>query len=409
MVIMFHFFRAFRGQPHLAQLSVTLFGAVEDLIHFVLLFLVLFVNFAFAGLVLWGSQLHAWSTAERALYSTFKAMLGDIDLDSMYKVSPVATLTWFWFFYTIMVMLLLNFLLAMTFDHYRMVKSRAGSRLGLIAQLKYAGKGAWYKGFDFVDKIRRLWNPDRNEPSRGEAIQKLLEICGYSESECQSAMTSSLGAKLIRKERERLVFAGSVLPETTALASSNAAGDMKDMGFDQDYVDWIQKEAVHYSERELDMEEMRESQLRELVALAEAEMSMMRDRLAFLRQRGGQRFTFMEEQMESLEKAVHGSLGELAGIAHDAGVPDGSGLGDHIPARAMDSFGCLGGDKALADYADDVQNAGIERVLYHYAPVIQERVDAAPPGQDAMAPWTQASRAVQQRNKSATRLYGKPS
>merc|ERR1740127_428477 len=62
IVLTMQFFKVLRGQPKLAQLAKVLWLASEDLLHFVSIFALVFLTFAFAGFMIFGLRMESWST-----------------------------------------------------------------------------------------------------------------------------------------------------------------------------------------------------------------------------------------------------------------------------------------------------------------------------------------------------------
>lgn len=61
VVIMFRFFKGFRGQPRIAVLLETFAIASVDFAHFFVIFLVVFLNYAVAGYVVYGIYLEEFA------------------------------------------------------------------------------------------------------------------------------------------------------------------------------------------------------------------------------------------------------------------------------------------------------------------------------------------------------------
>lgn len=122
ILLLLRFFRAFEGQPRLAIIEKTLTSAWVDTIHFLIIFFVVFCNFALGGYLLFGFEVPDWYTADRAINSSFRALMGDFDYGSMYRVSPICSALWFWLYMILMFLILLNMFLAIIMDTYMDVK-----------------------------------------------------------------------------------------------------------------------------------------------------------------------------------------------------------------------------------------------------------------------------------------------
>lgn len=144
VILMLRFFKSFQGQPRLAQISKTMFTWLWDIVHWLIIFVVIFLNFAIGGHILFGSMLKEWSTIWYAINTSFKALMGDFDFSWMYDVWPITATIWFWAFMIITVFILLNLLLWIIFDHYMMIKDKWGKSVGLGAQIgQWLGEQEW--------------------------------------------------------------------------------------------------------------------------------------------------------------------------------------------------------------------------------------------------------------------------
>merc|ERR1719428_2199384 len=90
MVLMLRFFKSFQGQPRLAEMNNTLKGAFQDIIHFLIIFLLMFLSFALGGYILFGNMLHEWSSLLRSINVSFQALMGRADFDRMYEIAPIS-------------------------------------------------------------------------------------------------------------------------------------------------------------------------------------------------------------------------------------------------------------------------------------------------------------------------------
>mmetsp|Transcript_116090 Transcript_116090/g.328511 ORF Transcript_116090/g.328511 Transcript_116090/m.328511 type:complete len:995 (-) Transcript_116090:110-3094(-) len=344
LVLTLQFFKVFRGQPKLAQLSYVMLNAAEDMLHFIFVFLSIFLNFAFSGFMIFGLHLDEWSTPMQALNSSFRTLLGDVALTEMYEVAPVSTIMWMSMFVTVLICVAFNLLLAMVLDHYTIIKAEAGSSVGFYTQLKLAIKDSW-ANCKCYDVLRCLCfcfpcicKRRSSAKSPAEIIDILMDACGYSTDDRQLVRSSVLGPKLQRRGMDRLMFTGQSLDGRRA--NELGGPDMIEAGADGDYVDDLQEKATAHSLREADPEDMKANQLRELVAKAEAGMLQMHDRLeqSQLNLKGST--DGMVRQLQLVEQLVHLALKEIALIADSAGVPDRFEIPRGMPmAKATEHMG----------------------------------------------------------------------
>eukprot|EP00927_Polykrikos_kofoidii_P038495 TRINITY_DN32874_c0_g1_i1.p1 TRINITY_DN32874_c0_g1~~TRINITY_DN32874_c0_g1_i1.p1 ORF type:complete len:959 (+),score=163.07 TRINITY_DN32874_c0_g1_i1:79-2877(+) len=327
-VLTLQFFRVFRGQPKLAQLSFVLMSAAEDLLHFLVLFLVFLLNFAFSGFMIYGLELEDWCTPLRAVTTSLKTLMGDTDLERMYEVAPVSTVAWFVLFLACLTFTILNLLLAMIFDRYTLVKASAGAVTGLVQQTKLFLRDT-RKRCKCRDFFEFLCSPcfkfgccRRREDMRSsdEMLEELMFQCEFGQKDRRLVRGSVLGPKFQRKLAETKMFTGEAMAATAANEPSGP--DLLKMNLDQDYVDVLVEEALKYSQAEADPNDLKTAQLRELVARAEADIAAMQERILVCQERCKFSLAGMMKQLQQVEVLVHNSLAELVLVAYSAGVAD---------------------------------------------------------------------------------------
>merc|ERR1719316_448032 len=101
---------------------MTLKEAAFDLSHFLIVFMIIFFNYALGGHLLFGGGLQQWSKLDLAVGSTFRALVGDFAFEEMQTVAPLSSLLWFWTFMLLVGLVMLNMLLALVLDVYSSVK-----------------------------------------------------------------------------------------------------------------------------------------------------------------------------------------------------------------------------------------------------------------------------------------------
>jgi uncharacterized membrane protein YeiB len=109
-------------------------NAAIDILHFLFVFGVIFVCYAIAGMVVFGSQLHEFSAFHFAVFTSFKTLMGDFDFGGLFAVSKPAAMIWFWSFNILVLLVMLNMLLAIVMDQYTAVKGNAQDATTLVAQ-----------------------------------------------------------------------------------------------------------------------------------------------------------------------------------------------------------------------------------------------------------------------------------
>ena len=323
LVIATQFSKIFAGQPKLAQLMSAFTHASEDLLHFCLLFVVLFLSFAIGGFMIWGMIMEEWSTPGKAVNSSLRALMGEVNLEEMYRYAPIGTLVWYGSFFVSIVVITLNLLVAMVYDHYTIIKSRAGSVAGVVEQLHWVSQdmAARLKGKSLWVKLTCCLRRHEKIPQHRDLLEHFMEKANLPTFERKAINSSVLGAKWTKKERERQLFSGQAIPETDE--QQPMLPDLDEVDIDADYADALAAHAKEYADAGYDPEDARVSQLRQLVAAAEDEIVDMRLRLQSCAEYTRQSMHGLTRRVDSLEQLVHSTLAELVTIANEAGVPTG--------------------------------------------------------------------------------------
>lgn len=315
-------FKIFRGQPKLAQLATIVAHAAMDLVHFLFFFVIVLFNFAYCGYMIFGLQLADWSTADKAINSSARAMIGDLNVAAMYSVAPVSTMVWYFFLIIAMTLMMFNLILAMTLDHYQSVKASCGSNTGIVLQLRLMVK-------DQIDRLRdKSWlycltcccRRHDSIPSLNNLLEEFMSRSRLPEKEKAGIRSGVLGAKFFRKEREQDVFSGVAAERITELGEPVDV-DMLEMKLDLDYGSHLSEGCLSHASHEYDPEDAKLAQLRQLVNIAEDAILNMNTRLEKCDAYATGNVQTLSTQLMSLETLVHGCLQELVIIAGQAGVP----------------------------------------------------------------------------------------
>lgn len=158
MIVMLRLFKSFAAQPRLAVVTATLTHAGQDMLHFFIVFMSVYVCMAVNSVLFFGQDVEEFSTIDRAIHTCFRAMFGDWDWPSMQEIGRVQAGVWFWIFMMIMVIILLNMLLAILMDAYTAVKESAANAQTLIQQIKEMDRRRkQYKRGERV-RLTDVWN-----------------------------------------------------------------------------------------------------------------------------------------------------------------------------------------------------------------------------------------------------------
>lgn len=148
LFIALRLFKAFGSQPRLAVVTQTLKKAWVDLVHFGIIFCSVFFTYTVAAVVLFGREVHSFTTLFRAMITCFRAMFGDFDWDELRLVGRSDAFLWFLPFMVIIVLVLLNMLIAIVMDAYDEVIAGLDHEDGMLVMMKKAYRqklSAWRK------------------------------------------------------------------------------------------------------------------------------------------------------------------------------------------------------------------------------------------------------------------------
>lgn len=164
LIIILRLFKAYSAQPRLAMVTNTIGRAGLELIEFGVVFFSVFITFTISGVVLFGREVVSFGTFNRALFASFRLILGDLLWDETSQVGRAFALLWLFLFMVVNVMLLLNMLLAIIMKHYVAAKDSAGNAEPL-----------WVEAAQTFQRWR--------EVRRGESVpmEKLLDVLNEDE------------------------------------------------------------------------------------------------------------------------------------------------------------------------------------------------------------------------------------
>lgn len=197
--------KASLGQAKLAMIQITLADGFWDVMHLMLIFLVVFNNFAVGGKILFGPELEDWSTYPQCCASAVLLMMGAAKFDQLYEVAPISATIWYWLFILIMMFLMLNLLTVIIVEHFCQTRNTCGETAGLLKDLKLSWK-------DFLFRLE--WRRDQFREGEYKAffmgnpyeglVEGLLQNAKASEEMERAAAKNCLGLKLNRKKIEDL-------------------------------------------------------------------------------------------------------------------------------------------------------------------------------------------------------------
>ena len=197
--------KASLGQAKLAMIQITLADGFWDVMHLMLIFLVVFNNFAVGGKILFGPELEDWSTYPQCCASAVLLMMGSAKFDQLFQVAPISATIWYWLFILMMMFLMLNLLTVIIVEHFCQTRNTCGDTAGILRDLKLAWRDLMFRLEWRRDQFREgeykacfLSNPYEG------LTEGLLQNAKASPEMERAAAKNCLGLKLNRKKIEDL-------------------------------------------------------------------------------------------------------------------------------------------------------------------------------------------------------------
>jgi hypothetical protein len=128
LALQFRFFVSFGAQPRLALVTNTIRAVLVDLIHFLIVLAPTFLTYAFAGTLLFGRRMRAFSTVPQALMTCFRIMIeSEYPWDDLAAEYYITAGIWSWTFIMIVAILMINMVLAIILDVYNEVHENSSN------------------------------------------------------------------------------------------------------------------------------------------------------------------------------------------------------------------------------------------------------------------------------------------
>jgi hypothetical protein len=181
-VVVSRFLKVFSYQPRLALVTSTLAQASTDIIHFGVVFMVVFAVYTVSGMMLFGQELDNFAGLDRATNTVFQILLGEFDYQEMVMVGRLDTTIWFVSFMLLVVNIMLNMLLAIILDRYTEVKGGLGESCETLWSQAFELYSRWRRvrtGKDMkLSTILDMLDPDldEREQEESEEIQRLARF-----------------------------------------------------------------------------------------------------------------------------------------------------------------------------------------------------------------------------------------
>jgi hypothetical protein len=207
-IITTRFLKGFLGQQKLAMIQFAMWRSAIDVVHFQMIFLVVFGSYVTGGHILFGPKLEDWSSVSRASSTTLRMLLGTFAFDEMYDFAPISATIWFWSFLLFMVFLLLNLLAAILCYHFEKFRATVGPTDSMFYDI--------YQGWrDFVWRCEWRLEQFRDGEYReifanpyADLVEGLIEKAAVPEEMVELSEKNCLGIRLARSKMDVLSIDG---------------------------------------------------------------------------------------------------------------------------------------------------------------------------------------------------------
>jgi len=126
-----HMFKFLEFQERMNILNTTMAIAMSDLMHFFILFFLIFLGYAAMAFILFGPYLEGYRTFGRVTQKLGQTMIGDFDFEEIFEIDPLMASIMFWTFIILVFFTLVNVFLAILIDSYAEAKEESLGALGM--------------------------------------------------------------------------------------------------------------------------------------------------------------------------------------------------------------------------------------------------------------------------------------
>lgn len=128
LILMFRFFTAFYAQPRLGVVTSTLQASVVDILHFLIVMLPTFMAYSISACFIFGRRMKEFSTFHSSIGVCFKMIMeAEYDWEELSAEHYWTAALWTWTFMLLVVVIMLNMVLAIVMDVYRVKHQAAGN------------------------------------------------------------------------------------------------------------------------------------------------------------------------------------------------------------------------------------------------------------------------------------------
>eukprot|EP00913_Durusdinium_trenchii_P002758 g2551.t1 len=169
----------------------------------------------------------------------------------MFGYAPIGAMVWYGAFFISIVVITLNLLVAMVYDHYTIIKSRAGSVAGVLEQLHWncQDMAARVKGKSLWVKLTCCLRRHEGIPQHRDLLEHFMEQAQLPTYERKAINSTVLGAKWTKKDRHGV----SEIAET--MENEPILKDFEQFEINPDYKDSLQAHSKEYADAGYDPED----------------------------------------------------------------------------------------------------------------------------------------------------------
>jgi len=185
-------------QPRLGIVTKTLALAASDILHFMVVFGVVFMGYVMMGTLVFGYKIEEFSSLKHSTITCFETLLGEIAwnlaLQELTGLEYAAGWAYFWSYQILVFMILLNFLLAIIVDAYAEIKEEAHETVSVPAEVVPMLKEKWRSSLK-----NKYWYTNHIPEERIRRSLKVLAGRGDEESDSEESIEFDINPEKVLK------------------------------------------------------------------------------------------------------------------------------------------------------------------------------------------------------------------
>ncbi|CAE7592964.1 PKD2 [Symbiodinium pilosum] len=176
-VLMLKFFKSFKANAQLDVVITTLSGSVKDVSHFAIVFLTIFLCYAWSAHIFFGKDIEGCSTILGAIFWRWSSGVGVFNMEDLDLLGRILGYTYTLSYEFLVQNLLFGILFGLIFEAYGRTQKAAGNPITVVEQIRLAVK-EMRKKKDFLDfwyTINRLIDDDL--PAHPAEVVTVKSLC----------------------------------------------------------------------------------------------------------------------------------------------------------------------------------------------------------------------------------------